>query len=41
MKYYKLIYDYDNDNDYINCNVVDLLNMDEYIVSNLLGDGSP
>ena len=34
MKYYKLIYDYENDDNYINCNVGDIVGMNEYITSN-------
>lgn len=33
MRYFKLIYDYDKDEDYINCNFANIHNMDEYIVS--------
>lgn len=34
MKYYKLIYDYENDNNYINCNIADFTNMNTDEVSN-------
>lgn len=32
MKYYKLIYDFENDNDYIGCTVSDKFNINQYIV---------
>lgn len=43
MKYYKLIYDYENDDDYINCNVGYIGDMDEYVMSNgiLIKDWNP
>ncbi len=34
MKYYKLIYDYDNDEKYINCNVAHIGKLDKYCLSN-------
>lgn len=34
MKYYKLIYDYDNDGKYINCSIGDIGEMNEYITTN-------
>ena len=33
MKYYKLSYDYENDDDYVNCDVGVIGDMDEYSVS--------
>lgn len=32
MKYYKLIYDFENDDNYIGCTVSDALNLSQYIV---------
>jgi hypothetical protein len=32
MKYYKLIYDFENDDDYIGCTASDTLNLNQYIV---------
>lgn len=34
MRYYKLIYDYEKDDNYVNCDVGHIGNMDEYITSN-------
>ncbi len=34
MKYYKLVYDYENDEHYINCDEPHIGDMDEYCVSN-------
>jgi hypothetical protein len=34
MKYYKLVYDYENDDNYINCSIGNIGNMNEYITSN-------
>ena len=31
MRYYKLIYDYEQDDNYANCDVADIGNMNEYI----------
>ena len=31
MRYYKLIYDYEQDDNYANCDVASIGNMDEYI----------
>lgn len=33
MKYYKLLYDYEHDNDYVFCNKMDIGNLDRYIES--------
>lgn len=42
MKYYKLSYDYENDDDYVNCNVGVIGDIDEYSVScgNYINDWS-
>ena len=42
MKYYKLSYDYENDDDYVNCDVGVIGDMDEYSVSwgNYINDWS-
>lgn len=32
MKYYKLIYDFENDDDYIGCTASGMVNLDQYIV---------
>lgn len=42
MKYYKLSYDYENDNDYVNCNIGFIGDRDEYSVScgNYINDWS-
>lgn len=34
MKYYKLIYDYENDDNYINCSIGNIGDIDEYVTSN-------
>lgn len=34
MRYFKLIYDYENDENYVNCDVGNIGDMDEYITSN-------
>lgn len=34
MKYYKLIYDYDNDDNFINCSIGCIGDMNEYVTSN-------
>ena len=31
MRYYKLIYDYEQDDNYVNCDVASIDNMNEYI----------
>ena len=31
MRYFKLIYDYENDDNYVNCDIANIGNMDEYI----------
>ena len=42
MKYYKLSYDYENDDNYVNCNAGVIGNIDEYSVScgNYINDWS-
>lgn len=32
MRYYKLIYDYENDDDYVYCDIANIGNMSEYII---------
>ena len=34
MRYYKLVYDYENDDNYVNCDIANIGNMNEYITSN-------
>ena len=34
MRYFKLIYDYEKDDNYVNCDVGNIGNMNEYIISN-------
>ena len=34
MKYYKMIYDYEKDDNYINCSIGDIVDTSEYITSN-------
>lgn len=43
MKYYKLIYEYENDKKYVNCNFANIQGMDEYAVSsgNFISEWKP
>lgn len=34
MKYYKMIYDYEKDDNYINCSIGNIVDMSEYVTSN-------